>query len=70
MLETYLTSWSDAMPSRELRRLYTLSQPLAHVHHAISYTRINAALEPDDRWWFAEEPARWLRGALDLVEAL
>jgi Ser/Thr protein kinase RdoA (MazF antagonist) len=70
MLEAYLACWSDAIPARELERLYTLSRPLAEAHHAISYARINDALEPDDRWWFAEEPARRLRSALDRVEAL
>lgn len=70
MLETYLATWSDLVPAGELRRVYELALPLAHVHHAISYARILDAFEPDDRWWFSDEPARWLRGALDLVEAL
>jgi hypothetical protein len=69
MLEAYLEIWTDLASAEELRAAYDLALPLAHVHHAVSYLRINEALEPDDRWWFADEPRRWLAGALELVGA-
>jgi hypothetical protein len=31
---------------------------LACIHHAISYERILAAMEPSDRWVFADVPAQ------------
>ncbi len=68
MLDAYLGAWADLAPLDELRATYELALPLAHVHHAISYLRINEALEPDDRWWFEDEPRRWLVGAVELVE--
>ena len=68
MLETYLVAWADLASLEELRAAYELALPLAHVHHAISYLRINDALEPGDRWWFEDEPRRWLVGAVELLE--
>ena len=68
MLETYLGAWADLASLEELRAAYELALPLAHVHHAISYLRIDQALEPDDRWWFEDEPGRWLAGAVELLE--
>jgi aminoglycoside phosphotransferase (APT) family kinase protein len=37
---------------------------LACIHHAISYERILAALEPSDRWVFADVPAQLRERAL------
>ena len=36
MLETYLGAWADLASLEELRAVYELALPLAHVHHAIS----------------------------------
>jgi len=69
LLDAYLDEWGDIASRDELRTMYALALPLAHVHHAISYLRISEALEPDDRWWFADEPRRWLAGAVALLEA-
>lgn len=69
MLNAYLDTWADYGSPEELRASYHLAHPLAYVHHAISYLRILEALEPDDRWWFAEEPRRGLTGAIELLEA-
>ena len=69
LLDAYLDVWSDIALRDELRAAYVLALPLAHVHHAISYLRITAALEPDDRWWFADVPRKWLDGAVALLEA-
>ena len=70
MLDTYLGTWSEYGSPEELRASYDLAHPLAYIHHAISYLRIIEALEPDDRWWFAEEPRRGLTGAIELLEAV
>jgi hypothetical protein len=65
LLQTYLAAWGDVASADELRAAHELSLPLACVHHAISYLRIDEALEPDDRWVFADAPRRWLGGAVD-----
>ena len=39
----------------------------ACLHQAVSYVGILAGLAPDDRWWFADEPRRWLDRAVELV---
>ncbi len=69
MLDTYLGMWSDYGSPDELQSSYDLAHPLAYVHHAVSYIRILEALEPDDRWWFAEEPRRGVTGAIELLAA-
>ncbi len=37
---------------------FALAEPLACIHHAISYERILDAMEPSDRWVFAEVPGQ------------
>ena len=37
---------------------FAVAEPLASIHHAISYERILAAMEPSDRWLFADIPGR------------
>jgi hypothetical protein len=37
---------------------FAIAEPLACIHHAISYERILEALEPSDRWLFAEVPGQ------------
>jgi hypothetical protein len=69
MLDAYLDTWSDYGSRGELKASYEVAQPLAYVHHAISYQRITEAFEPDDRWWFAEEHTRGLTSAVELLEA-
>jgi hypothetical protein len=63
LLQAYVAAWGDVASPDELRAAHELSLPLACVHHAISYLRIDDALEPDDRWVFAGAPRRWLAGA-------
>jgi hypothetical protein len=73
--------WSDACvahPSFDRHRFYfdpaqpsSYEDPVAAalecLHQAVSYRAILAALEPDDRWWFADEPRLWLERAVELV---
>jgi aminoglycoside phosphotransferase (APT) family kinase protein len=37
---------------------FARAERLAYIHHAISYERILAAMEPADRWVFADVPAQ------------
>jgi hypothetical protein len=68
MLDAYLDVWSDHGSRAELRAAFELAQPVAYVHHAISYMRIQQALELDDRELFADEPSRLLARAAELLE--
>jgi Ser/Thr protein kinase RdoA (MazF antagonist) len=68
LLQIYLAAWADVASLEELRAAYERALPLACVHHAISYLRIDEALEPDDRWVFADAPRRWLAGAVEHLE--
>jgi Phosphotransferase enzyme family len=68
LLQTYLAAWADVASLEELRAAYERALPLACVHHAISYLRIDEALEPDDRWVFAGAPRRWLTAAVDHLQ--
>ncbi len=65
LLDSYLEAWRDVASLEELRAAYESARPLAHVHHGISYLRIHAAHEPDDRWWFDDAPREWLEGAIE-----
>jgi phosphotransferase family enzyme len=37
---------------------FAIAEPLACIHHAVSYERILEALEPADRWLFADVPGQ------------
>jgi hypothetical protein len=37
---------------------FAIAEPLACIHHAISYERILEAMEPSDRWLFADVPGQ------------
>ncbi|HET7146798.1 MAG TPA: aminoglycoside phosphotransferase family protein [Gaiellaceae bacterium] len=39
----------------------------ACLHQGVSYRDIVARFAPDDRWWFADEPRRWLDRAVALL---
>lgn len=70
LVSAYLACWTDVASSERLRLLAAAADPLAHAHHALSYLGILEALEDADRWWFVDEPRRWLLGAIERVEAM
>jgi hypothetical protein len=52
--DAYLSEWSDVAPMDRLRAAWEVSQPLAFVHHAVSYRNILANVETD-----ASHELRW-----------
>jgi hypothetical protein len=44
--DVYLSSWVGTEPLDRLRDLWTQAQPLAFLHHAVSYRHIAANVEP------------------------
>jgi hypothetical protein len=70
LADAYLEGWSEFGTRDELRRAAAIGEALGCVYQAISYRAINAALEPADRWLFAESYEEWLERAEDLGKAL
>jgi hypothetical protein len=69
-LATY--GWGDDRPALLAAygvsaETFALVEPLACIHHAISYERILDAMEPSDRWYFADVPTRLRERALELA---
>lgn len=66
--DAYLSEWTDIEPMDRLRVVWKVSQPLAFLHHAVSYRHILANVEPE-----ASHELRWgvpyfLRKALAALE--
>ena len=61
--DAYARARDDLDPG-SVREAFALAYPLACVHHAISYHRIEKALEPADRGLFGNAPREWLDRAL------
>lgn len=70
LVQEYVAAWSDVASSAELLQLTRLAAPIASLHHAISYARILAALEPADRWHFENAPRGWVLRAVEAAETL
>lgn len=63
LAQTYLRLWADHdyEIGQRLEEAYRLSQPLALMHHAVSYRNIVAMLEPTARWEMFGGSTPWLR---------
>jgi Phosphotransferase enzyme family len=70
LAEAYIEAWADLAPREVLLRAAAIGEALGCVYQAISYRAINAALEPADRWLFANSYEEWLERAVDLGNAL
>jgi aminoglycoside phosphotransferase len=64
IVDAFVDAWSFS------REVASVAEALGCVYQAISYRALNAALEPDDRWLFADEYARWMERAERLAAAL
>ena len=70
----FLFDFEDEAVREELREAYAVSAEAlraaaapSSLHQAISYREISAGVEPDDRWWFADDAKLWLDRAVELV---
>jgi aminoglycoside phosphotransferase (APT) family kinase protein len=66
--EGYLKLWSGFENEERGREAYPLSQPLALMHHAVSYRNIVAMMEPSSRWEMQGGSTYWLRMLLKWIE--
>ena len=62
LLDTYAEAW----PEYDIHAEAAACEAESYEYDAASYAGINAALAEDDRWWFADEEARWLKRASDV----
>jgi hypothetical protein len=67
LLHAYLEAWRPLATDEQIERAWELAQPLACVHHALSYKRILQAVHPGLRWEFDQDVTFWLRWLRDLL---
>ena len=65
--KSYLKLWSGFESEERVREAYLLSQPLALMHHAVSYRNIVAMMEPSSRWEMFGGSTPWLRMLLKWI---
>jgi len=61
--ERYLDAW-PGLARAEAARYVGLAEPLAAMHHAVTYRDIHDAFGPDDWWLFEGALPRWIEHAL------
>jgi aminoglycoside phosphotransferase (APT) family kinase protein len=61
LLQVYLEAWSAALPEADVARAWEIAEPLACLHHAVSYARILDAVAPALRWEFDSDVMFWVR---------
>ena len=66
-LHAYFAPWTRRLDEAVLDRAWAIAEPLAYVHHAISYMRIMDATDPADLWEFDSDPLFWLRWLHDIA---
>ncbi|MEO6457905.1 MAG: aminoglycoside phosphotransferase family protein [Chloroflexia bacterium] len=67
LAQAYLRLWTDHETGQRLQEAYRLSQPLALMHHAVSYRNIVAVMEPSSRWEMFGGSTSWLRMLLKWI---
>ena len=61
-----LDAYAEAWPEYDIHAEAAACEAETYEYVAESYAGITAALAEDDRWWFADEEARWLARASDV----
>jgi aminoglycoside/choline kinase family phosphotransferase len=64
---TYFNVWHAAYPAARVDEAATLAEPLAALHHAVSYRRILDAVPPDARWEVDDGAGEWLRRLCEIA---
>jgi hypothetical protein len=67
LLHVYLDAWKVLGDPDRIDRAWEIAEPLACIHHALSYKRILDAVDPALRWEFDTDVAFWLRWLRDIV---
>jgi hypothetical protein len=68
LIGRYLRRWTDYEPLNRIMEAYKLAEPVGALHHAISYRRILAAIEPSSRWEFGDDAADWIPALIGAVK--
>jgi Phosphotransferase enzyme family len=64
--DALLATYAEAWPEYDVTTEAAACEAETYEYIAQSYAGINDALAADDRWWFEDDPARWLRFASDV----
>ena len=67
LLNRYLDGWDGLMPRHEAVALFRRTEPLAAMHHVISYQEILDLLDSTERWQWESHLPWWLDKALELL---
>jgi aminoglycoside/choline kinase family phosphotransferase len=67
LLQVYLGEWGASANMERVERAWELAEPLACIHHSLSYMRILAAVEPPLRSEFDTDVTFWLRWLRELL---
>lgn len=65
--DRYLDGWNDLIPHQQAVEIFERTEPVAAMHHAISYQAILEAVDPNERWEWHSHLPWWLAKALDSV---
>lgn len=63
-LDRYLSAWSDIVPRSELVAWTEIAEPVAAMHHAVTYRGIYDAFGEYEWWLFEGAMPRWIERAL------
>jgi hypothetical protein len=66
LAQAYIEAWAPVVGVLEAERAWEIAEPLALVHHAVSYLRIMDAIDPAEHWQFDSDPLFWLRWLRDV----
>jgi hypothetical protein len=62
--DRYLDAWNDVVPHAEAIEWYERTEPLAAMHHAVTYRGIFDAFGPNEWWQFSSALPWWIEKAL------
>jgi Ser/Thr protein kinase RdoA (MazF antagonist) len=68
MVDAYLEPWSAGYERAALERAVADAPAVGAVYQVVTYLALVPALDPRDRWQYADAPPRWLRAALRPLE--
>lgn len=63
-LDRYLSAWNDIVPRSELVAWTEIAEPVAAMHHAVTYRGIYDAFGEYEWWLFEGAMPRWIERAL------
>ena len=69
LLHAYFSAWVPEISEEQMDRAWEIAEPLAGVHHAVSYTRILEAVDSRDHWEFDSDVSLYNKWQTLMIEA-